>query len=227
MKAKLFFLLIAGFALSMLSCNSDPVGTPNDDTTVTYATGTGSDAPTDTIVTPYIPEPPGEPEIYPPLTEYPGPEEGRNPDFRVDDTPHLELVITVDEIKSFNVTTREIVFTDLIFKKFTTSIDECVYDSLTIYYGDKLLFEKIPKTCPVMSNAINDLVLIWFYNESLEIKFHLADGYPEWDMDGEQIMYGDGKPIDWKKIRRENAERRKAEWDIFIKYLTDAGKIVK
>ena len=127
------------------------------------------------------------------------------------------------------MTTREIVFTDLIFKKFTTSIDECVYDSLTIYYGDKLLFEKIPKVSLGTNNAVNDLVLIELPFESIEeVRFLLADGYPHnWDDELIVTEVDNITPIDWKKIRRENAEKRKAEWDIFIKYLTDTGKIVK
>ena len=218
MKTKLFFLLVVGFALSMLSCNSDPAGTPNDEKGVdTYGT-TGSTH--DPLVHPDYPDGKpdmGEPEepIAPPHVNY----------------IYLELVITVDEIKSFNVTTREVVFTDLISRKLITlPFDECVYNKLTIYYGNKLLFEKIPKTSGLSSFAINDLALIQSWGESLEeSKFHFADGYPEWDIDGEQVMYegGDSTPVDWKKIRKENAEKRKAEWDIFIKYLTDAGKIVE
>ena len=60
MKAKLFFLLITGFALSMLSCNSDSVGTPNDDNTAgTYGTGTSSEVPGDSVRVepPNIPDP--------------------------------------------------------------------------------------------------------------------------------------------------------------------------
>ena len=203
MKAKLFFVLIAGFALSMLSCNSDPVGMPNDDTTVTYATGTGSDAPTDTIVTPYIPEPPGEPEIYPPLTEYPGPEEGRNPDFpgNLVFVPYLKLELYMDDIESYNVTTREIVFTDIFSKKLTTPNDEGIYRELTLYYNDKPLLEEIIITYPYDSNPWRGFIVlsVCVIPDYCDSPYHL-----------------------YKKT-----QEYQAEWDIFIKSLKDAGKIVE
>lgn len=219
----LFFLLMAGFALSMLSCNSDPAGTQNvDEETDTYATTESNH------------DPFADPE-YPDGKPYPG-----EPGETIPTPPPvymrpLELIFTVDDIKSFNVTTREIVFTNLIVEKLTTEgifagiylkpNIEGVYVSVTIYHDDKPLFKEIPLASPVMSNTINDLVLIFIIHKT---EFYLADGYPDWKPDDNVIVKGgDGTIIDWRKIRAENAEKRKAEWDIFIKYLTDVGKIVE
>jgi hypothetical protein len=54
------------------------------------------------------------------------------------------------------------------------------------------------------------LTLSWY-----DDKFYLSNGYPA-PTNGEE----------WKQIREENAQNWKAEWDIFIQYLRDAGKIV-
>ena len=206
MKAKLFFLLIAGFVLSMLSCNGDPAGTSNDDNTAgTYATGTGSDVPPDTIPTPYIPEPPGEPEIYPPLTEYPDPEEGRNPDFpEYIPVLHSALVFSVDDIKSYNITTKEIVLTDIISKKLTTpnENDEGLYymfNIMILYYNDEPLFEEIRISRPVDSNPWRGYIVLSVCGYNCDYPFFLY----------------------------KNTQEYQVEWEIFIKYLTDTGKIVE
>ncbi|MDR1162052.1 MAG: hypothetical protein LBK45_06905, partial [Tannerellaceae bacterium] len=53
-----------------------------------------------------------------------------------------------------------------------------------------------------------------------EFKYYIPDGYPaleNLESDREEAQ----------RTREENAGRRKAGWDAFIRYLTDAGKIVE
>ncbi|MDR0699686.1 MAG: hypothetical protein LBG28_10790, partial [Tannerella sp.] len=81
---------------------------------------------------------------------------------------------------------------------------------MPFYLEEKLLFEA---NCisPLSSISYHDLTLTWY-----DDKFYLSDGYPA-------LTNGE----EWKQIREENAQKRKAEWDIFIQYLRDAGKIVR
>jgi len=136
---------------------------------------------------------------------------------------YAELVITVDDIISFNITSREIIFADVIFEKLTTLIDECIYNQVTLYYGDMLLFESIPVTTRYSSTSRVDLVLI--FNEARilpEFSFILADGYPE---NLKEYWYRE-VCHNAQKEREENAAKRKTQWDTFITYLTDSGKII-
>jgi hypothetical protein len=115
--------------------------------------------------------------------------------------------ITCDDIKLFNVTTGEIVFTDL-------TVDDLLErraglsPTLSFYLGETLLFE-VTVVSPVDNRTCNDLVLYYDYDDG---KFYLPDGYPA--SNSEEAL----------RIRAENAQKRKAEWDMFINNLADAGK---
>ncbi|MDR1116153.1 MAG: hypothetical protein LBL33_08430 [Tannerella sp.] len=235
----IFLILAAGIIFSLPSCNSNSLET----------------------------NPPGHGEEPPP--KQPNSEEPGDPDdeqkipYR-----HISLLmdITVNDIKSFNTTTGQIVFTDLIFEKFAMSyktmevIDDRVYryfyyDSLSLYYNDKPLFEGIRITGMEMSFVINDLVLIYHpnvYNKNeaeyldldpnvyrydndrgllIEPKYYLVDGYPIIE-EGATVNYYLEEGIrlgrdDIQRLRDESFKKYQAEWDIFIKYLRDAGKIVE
>jgi hypothetical protein len=234
----IFLILATGIVFSLSSCNSDTETDEKPDTTSTYANSSETNSPENgENPSPKEPDleepgyPDGEQEILPPL-----------------DLPNLTLDITVDDIKSFNTTTGEIVFTDLIIEKLVTSYktEEVIYDRLSLYYNDKLLFEGIQIVSPVMSYAVNDLVFICYLNGAedspgasgyeiyggmlVEPEYYLVDGYPiieegeTWNYHGaEGVLDQDGV----QRLRDENFKKRKAEWDIFIKYLRDAGKIVE
>ena len=126
-----------------------------------------------------------------------------------------ELVFTGDDIISFNIATREIVFTESTTDKFKMKNGIGRLYELTFYFDDKPLFQPFV-VMPTSSNTYNDLVLLMTIPES---KFYLEDGYPpvfdSWP-DAEEL----------RKAREENAGKRKTEWDVFITYLTDAGKII-
>jgi len=131
-----------------------------------------------------------------------------------------ELVFTGEEIVSFNLTTREIVLTDPVSIKLISGDNEKkAYWQLYFYFNDKPLFEKVLIVSSLTSSDINDLVfyIIWPSNQ-----FYLNDGYPPtvyeyWPDELREIFI---------KEREDNAEKRKAEWDIFIQYLSNTGKIV-
>jgi len=207
MRIKLFFTLIVGFAFYLLSCNSESNEVQKEDTTngTLYAMGTRSSTPIGEI-----------PEEEKP---YPGDPGETTPTPPVEEKPFLELLFTGDDIKSFNTTTGEIVLTDLIKEKLTNPNEKGVYNRLTLYYDEKPLFESVVITTPVSSWMINDLVFFAAIHES---KFYFMNGYPEiakeWDKQAKEEI---------QKERDENAKKRKAEWDIFIKYLSEVGKILK
>lgn len=139
-----------------------------------------------------------------------------------------ELVFTGDDIKFYNVTTFELTLSDLTIEKLIDSLDiykQSVYGRLSFYYNDKPLFSMRVIGENTGSGMIEDLVLIVY---GYSRKFYLADGYPlirkyEWD----DFNWSDREA--WRKARderEENAKRREVEWNIFIKYLSNAGKIV-
>jgi hypothetical protein len=123
------------------------------------------------------------------------------------DPDEIISAFTGDDIQSFNITTREIVFvnlnTDDIYERRAG-----LSSKISFYLGERLLFEP-PVVLPVDNRIYNDLVFTYF-----EDKFYLSNGYG-------------GQSEKDLQIREANAQKRKAEWDAFIKYLSDSGKIVR
>jgi len=133
--------------------------------------------------------------------------------------PPEELVFTGDDIEYFNLETEEIVFYKKSFVVDSLTNSYKIYSMYNIYLNNKLLFENVPCLWPISSWVYNETVL---YNDW--DKLYLNDGYP-WAIDG--VLYNGLTTDNVRKLREENAEKHKTEWDIFIKYLNDAGKIVK
>ncbi|GHT26635.1 hypothetical protein AGMMS4957_22090 [Bacteroidia bacterium] len=88
---------------------------------------------------------------------------------------------------------------------------------LTFYFDGKPLFESTPVERGLSSYAHNDLIFT-FWGDS----FYLSDGYP-------LVLDGDWSSLsnDVRRERDENAQKRAAEWDKFVKYIKDAGKTVE
>ena len=110
--------------------------------------------------------------------------------------------------------TEEIVFNNDSFVLDSLAFSYSIYN---IYFNDKLLLENIFRAFPIYSWVLNDLVFYCDFD-----KLYLNDGYPSskyFNLNSTQVE-------EWQKIRDENAQKRKEGWDIFIKYLSDAGKIV-
>ena len=132
--------------------------------------------------------------------------------------PPEELAFTGDDIQYFNLTTREIVFSDSFVFDMQAFINLILnYYVYNVYFNDKLLLENIALVLGTNSAIYNNLV---FYFEPYSTnKLYLNDGYPDiWD--------GWSNAENLQKAREANAEKRKENWDIFIQYLSDAGKIV-
>ena len=135
------------------------------------------------------------------------------------DNEENTVVFTGEDIKSFNGTTREIIFTDLVTEKLGTSLH---FSEMTVYLNEEKLFNT-RFTNPLMSWSINDLV---FYIDFLETdnknvhKFYLKDGYPEisdvWE--NKEIIRAE---------REMNAKSRENEWNTFITFLKENGKYIE
>lgn len=139
-----------------------------------------------------------------------------------------ELVFSGDDIISYNMKTFEITFTNsavdkLIYKDYYMFYYVPNYRVLSFYFNDKSLFINIKtRYTESGSTIINDLV---FIVDGRSLKFYLADGYPLVRKDEWEDLYWNNKE-ELRKEREENAMKREVEWGIFIKYLSDKGKIV-
>jgi hypothetical protein len=127
--------------------------------------------------------------------------------------PPEELAFAGDDIRYFNLTTGEIEFNDFKWN-YLTSKSYSVYN---IYLNDKLLLENVVYVTGNNSRVFNDLVIYWDVID----KLYLNDGYPNWKNWDIYCLPCEER----QKIRDENTQKRKENWDIFIKYLSDAGKI--
>jgi hypothetical protein len=127
------------------------------------------------------------------------------------DPDKIISTITTDDIQSYNLSTEEIRFTgftvqDLQDRRIAIPFSHHTDGfNMPFYLGDKLMF-KARCIAPWSSIPYHDLTFTWS-----EDKFYLSDGY------------GGG---DSEKIRETNAQKRKAEWTLFIQHLKNTGKII-
>ena len=132
--------------------------------------------------------------------------------------PLTGLVITVDDIQSYNLASREIVFNDSIAYQLTDAHN--LPNKLTIYIDDKPLLE-IAIMSSVSSLIYNDLAIEVSYFENRVPMFYLEDGYPliqgAWSAEVRESV---------QKERQENAQKRQTAWDTFIAYLSNTDKII-
>jgi hypothetical protein len=195
---KNIFLVTAGMIFTLSSCNSD------ENEASKTVQGELSVIATRTL----IPEPEKEPA-----------EPGfANPPVVTIEEPKVEnLAFTASDIKSFNVTTREIVFNNLTVEELSRRVGSS--SKLTFSLRGEPLFESLFIEPGYSSYSYNDLIFVFW-----ESKFYLSDGYP---------MIQDWESLPWpnkeefRRLREENAKKRKSEWDKFIRYLTEDGKIIR
>ena len=127
-----------------------------------------------------------------------------------------DILIPMNKIKSFNQTTREIVFTDSIHQEVCSRR----YFKMTLYLdNNKIVFKQL--------NIISSQSRYYYYNDLSvvvdESKCYLFDGYPaiddeKWPKKFNEIIQG---------IRDDCVKKRKKTWGIFIQYLKDTRKLVK
>ena len=124
--------------------------------------------------------------------------------------PEYDSLALLDNVVSFNTDTKEIQFSGIP----NNSIKQG--RRIILIHKNKILFQ-LPVFSPANSAIHNNYVIL--IDNS---KCFFLDAYPEiyekWpDYITERMI----------KERKENAEKQKKSWDFFIKYLTDADKILK
>jgi len=127
-----------------------------------------------------------------------------------------------NDISKFNVQTGEITFkAGEIFEanlsskeRFMSSVG--LNSIINFNLGNASIFESIPIHPEYSSYVENDLVFVMME----DMKYYLLNGYPSLEVLGENKTASE-------KIRNENLEKRKANWDKFINYLKDAELIIE
>jgi hypothetical protein len=133
-----------------------------------------------------------------------------------------ELLFTGDDIKSFHSESRELVlFEELSFDALWSNPDPY---TLTFYLDDRKLFESgavamsVDTFINLSGRVYNDLIFVAHSPQRSE-KLFLLDGYPPL----ERLEPGREEA---RQIREANIRKRQTEWDLFIHYLSDAGKLL-
>ena len=118
------------------------------------------------------------------------------------------LYVTGDDIVSFNITTKEIVFTDLASERLADR-DLGLFSILTICFNENHLYESVRIMPPISSISWVGFVVLELRSRGFDELLNKHD-YQFFLID-----------------KRDSTSKTKKEWDIFIKYLSDAGKIVE
>ncbi|MDR0537487.1 MAG: hypothetical protein LBH04_05540 [Tannerellaceae bacterium] len=122
--------------------------------------------------------------------------------------------ISGNDIKSFNIATSEIIFAN---SSLTNSLSNRIF-GLSVYLA--LYLDGKPLFLADVYSALSS----WRYNDLVfsvsGSKFYLGIGFPSDDLLGTNETNS-------LQERKENAQKRKAEWDAFIKYLNETGKIIQ
>lgn len=126
-----------------------------------------------------------------------------------------DIIFMESDVKSFCVSTGEIVFNDFTAEEIEKRMINSNNSSLTYYIGDTQLFSSIFAVPKSSSAVYNDLSLV-----IVDSKCFLLNGYPSLDI----IGYNKDEH---KQEREKNAFKNQKAWDIFIKHLGNEGKIKK
>ena len=127
---------------------------------------------------------------------------------RAASSPYL---FTLDNIKSFNAQTREIIFQDFE----PTSLLFPIYRNIEIYSYGKVLLHISTFVSSFNSQIFTDLSLV-----SESGKFYLSDCYPRNIEDNSQY-------VKENKAIQKAKEKRAAEWGEFLSILKNHGKLIE
>jgi len=127
---------------------------------------------------------------------------------RAASSPYL---FTLDNIKSFNAQTREIIFQDFE----PTSLLFPIYRNIEIYSYGKVLLHISTFVSSFNSQIFTDLSLV-----SESGKFYLSDCYPRNIEDNSQY-------VKENKAIQKAKEKRAAEWGEFLSILKKHGKLIE
>ncbi|MDR2809084.1 MAG: hypothetical protein LBB84_00795 [Tannerellaceae bacterium] len=201
------------FGMILFSCDSDKEPVPAKEENAGKELTVVSRATDTTITDPTQPNHPDHPDYWPtkpPVSTgetetppYEGPYNREN------------IVFTGEDIASFHITTREITFTHPSTADNLNKRTVGLFIKLAFYLNET----------PLLVADVYSPIAGFFYNDLVFViedsGFYLLDGYPRGRWEGDAA----GEITD--AIREANAQKRKNEWDTFIKYLTEAGKIVR
>ena len=130
-----------------------------------------------------------------------------------------DLIFTGDDIKSFNVISGEIVFSD---KKIDQIISRAsLYSEFRFFIYDKPVFDPPIPSMKLEGDRFCGSPLPWAYWNDLGLLIlnskncYLLKGYEPW------------YSLSPNEKQEENSKRRKKELDYFIEYLSRFGKIVE
>ena len=131
---------------------------------------------------------------------------------RITKSSHLTpCLFTLDNIKSFNVQTREIVFQDFE----PTNKLFPIYRNIEVHSYDKVLLRIATFVSSFDSQIFTDLSLV-----SESGKFYLSDCYPRNIEDNSQY-------VKENKAIQKAKEKRAAEWGEFLSILKKHGKLIE
>ena len=124
-----------------------------------------------------------------------------------------KYLFTIRDIQTFDKDNGKLTFNDMSVVDLKEIVNEV--DTLVYFIGDELLFNSM-SIVPEHSSAVyNTLSLIL-----TDSGCYLKDGYPSLDILHDNFQ-------EYRDDREQNNLSRKNEWEIFIKYLEEKGKIVK
>lgn len=127
--------------------------------------------------------------------------------------PSSSYLFTLDNIKSFNAQTREIVFQDFE----PTNQLFPIYRNIEVHSYDKVLLRISTFVSPVNSQIFTDLSLV---PENESGKFYLSDCYP-------RHIENDSKYAKANEAIKEAKDKRAAEWSAFLSILKKHGKLIE
>lgn len=122
-------------------------------------------------------------------------------------------LFTLDNIKSFNVQTREIVFQDFE----PTNKLFPIYRQIEVRSYDKVLLRIATFVSSFDSQIFTDLSLV---SETESGKFYLSDCYP-------RHIENDSKYAKANEAIKEAKDKRAAEWSAFLSILKKHGKLIE
>ena len=127
-------------------------------------------------------------------------------------TPVSMSTFTVDDIKSYNITTGEIVFTTDSIVEIALKAIRRSRHTLSLYHDDELLFEVIRLEYPFNKISWKGcFVLKCFHTDDKTVL-----DYIDTLIKGKKYLQN-----------RDTTHKYDKEWDIFINYLIDANKIIE
>jgi hypothetical protein len=132
------------------------------------------------------------------------------------------IAFTGADVKTFNQGTGELSFEELTFDQLRSRIYNY---TLTFYLGEQELFRSATigyDTVFIETNSIYD-DLVFVMRDSQNRSLYLLDGFPGLDW----VARFGGNVTASKQRREENAMKRKDEWELFINYFKEAGKLIE